>query len=93
VVQAIGNGVDDVYDRKERRAEFLRALSAGDKVWGRVRNIVDYGAFIDLGCVDRLLHVSGIPLADQFKDETRDVTPQALRLLERRQSFRRHAGR
>ena len=40
LVQAIGNGVDDVYDRKERRAEFLRGLSAGDRVWGRVRNIV-----------------------------------------------------
>jgi hypothetical protein len=23
-------------------------LSAGDRIWGRVRNIVDYGAFIDL---------------------------------------------
>jgi polyribonucleotide nucleotidyltransferase len=56
-----GNGFDDVYDRNERRAEFLRALSAGDRVWGRVRNIVDYGAFIDLGCADGLLHLSGIP--------------------------------
>jgi hypothetical protein len=55
------NGFDDVHDRKERRAEFLRALSTGDRVWGRVRNIVDYGAFIDLGCVDGLLHLSAIP--------------------------------
>jgi transcriptional accessory protein Tex/SPT6 len=55
------NGIDQVYDRNEKRLEFLRGLSAGDKVWGRVRNIVDYGAFIDLGCVDGLLHVSGIP--------------------------------
>jgi hypothetical protein len=31
------------------------------RVWGRVRNIVDYGAFIDLGYVDGLLHLSGIP--------------------------------
>lgn len=35
-------------------------MSAGDKVWGRVRNVVDYGAFIDLGCVDGRLHLSGI---------------------------------
>ena len=49
-------------NRNERRAEFLRALSAGDRAWGRVRNIVDYGAFIDLGCrPDGLLHLSGIP--------------------------------
>ena len=26
---------------------------------GRVRNIVDYGAFINLGCVDGLLHLAG----------------------------------
>lgn len=45
---------------RERRAEFLRALSAWDRLWGRVCNIVDYGAFIDLGFIDGLLHVSGI---------------------------------
>jgi hypothetical protein len=56
-----GNDFDDNSDRNEKRAEFLRALSAGDRIWGRVRNIVDYGAFIDLGCVDGLLHLSGIP--------------------------------
>jgi predicted RNA-binding protein with RPS1 domain len=56
-----GNGFDDVHDPIRRRAEFLRALSPRDTVWGRVRNIVDYGAFIDLGCLDGLLHVSGVP--------------------------------
>ena len=45
--------------RAKTQAEFLRALSVGDRVWGRVRSIVDYGAFIDLGCVDGLLHLSG----------------------------------
>jgi len=48
-------------DQNEKRAELLRALNAGDRLWGRVRNIVDYGAFIDLGCVDGLLHLSEIP--------------------------------
>jgi hypothetical protein len=56
-----GNSFDDVYDRNERRAAFLGTLSPGDTLWGRVRNIVDYGAFIDLGCCDGLLHLSGIP--------------------------------
>jgi translation initiation factor IF-1 len=55
------NGLDDNSDRNEKRAEFLRALSAGDRILGRVGNIVDYGAFIDLGCIDGLLHLSGIP--------------------------------
>lgn len=27
----------------------------------RVRNIVDYGAYIDLGCIDGLLHLDRIP--------------------------------
>ena len=55
-----GNDFDDC-DRNEKKAEFLRALTAGDRISGRVRNVVDYGAFIDLGCVDGLLHLSGIP--------------------------------
>jgi hypothetical protein len=56
-----GEGFDDAHDRKERQAEFLRELSIGDRVRGRIRNIVAYGAFIDLGCVDGLLHFSKIP--------------------------------
>jgi S1 RNA binding domain len=55
-----GNDFDDC-ERNEKRAEFLQALTAGDRILGRVRNVVDYGAFIDLGCVDGLLHLSGIP--------------------------------
>lgn len=51
---------DDAY-KKERSAERLHALSAGSSVLGRVSNIVDYGAFIDLGGIDGLLHVSAIP--------------------------------
>ena len=56
-----GNGFDVVCDQNETRAEFLRALSVGDRIWGQVCNIVGYGAFIDLGCVEGLLHLSGIP--------------------------------
>ena len=56
------DGLDDNNsDRNEMRAEFLRALSAGDRIRGRVGNIVDYGAFIDLGCIEGLLHFSRIP--------------------------------
>jgi polyribonucleotide nucleotidyltransferase len=60
-VASTGDSFADVSDRKEGQAEFLRTLSVGDRVWGRVRNIVAYGAFIDLGCVDGLLHLSEIP--------------------------------
>lgn len=40
-LESSGNGFDDVYDRNETRAEFLGALSAGGRLWGRVSNIVD----------------------------------------------------
>jgi hypothetical protein len=55
------NGSDDDCGPSEKRAVFLRALSPGDRIWGRVCNIVDYGAFVDVGSVEGLLHVSVIP--------------------------------
>jgi S1 RNA binding domain len=57
-----GNRLADVH-REEEQLGFLRALRVGSRVRGRVRNIVGYGAFIDLGPVNGLLHISGIPSA------------------------------
>ncbi|MBR6222331.1 MAG: bifunctional 4-hydroxy-3-methylbut-2-enyl diphosphate reductase/30S ribosomal protein S1 [Lachnospiraceae bacterium] len=46
----------------ERKAEAAKALfdriSVGDTVTGKVKNITDFGAFIDLGGADGLLHIS-----------------------------------
>lgn len=42
----------------EQRRQRLQALNVGDVVNGRVVNLTKYGAFIDLGGVDGLLHVS-----------------------------------
>lgn len=44
--------------QKELRQQQLRELKPGQVVTGRVVNIVDYGAFVDLGYVSGLLHVS-----------------------------------
>ena len=44
--------------RAEQRAEVIARLSAGDAVDGVVKNITEYGAFLDLGGVDGLLHVT-----------------------------------
>lgn len=44
--------------RAEQRAEVIARLSAGDAVDGVVKNITEYGAFVDLGGVDGLLHVT-----------------------------------
>ena len=44
--------------RAEQRAEIVGKLSEGDVVEGVVKNVTDYGAFVDLGGVDGLLHVT-----------------------------------
>ncbi len=44
--------------RQEMRADTLRNLQEGAVVEGVVKNITDYGAFIDLGGVDGLLHIT-----------------------------------
>ncbi len=44
--------------RAEQRAEVIGKLAEGDSIDGVVKNITEYGAFVDLGGVDGLLHVT-----------------------------------
>ncbi|MEO1476057.1 MAG: 30S ribosomal protein S1, partial [Pseudomonadota bacterium] len=44
--------------RAEQRAEIVGDMSEGDVREGVVKNITDYGAFVDLGGIDGLLHVT-----------------------------------
>ena len=44
--------------RAEQRAEVIGQIKEGDAVDGVVKNITEYGAFVDLGGVDGLLHVT-----------------------------------
>ena len=46
--------------RAEQRSELLANLKEGQVLDGMVKNITDYGAFVDLGGVDGLLHVTDI---------------------------------
>ena len=46
--------------RAEARTELISNLAEGQVLQGVVKNITDYGAFIDLGGVDGLLHVTDI---------------------------------
>ena len=46
--------------RAEERSELVASLAEGQVVQGTVKNITDYGAFVDLGGVDGLLHVTDI---------------------------------
>jgi len=45
-------------DRAESRQELVKNLHEGQIIDGVVKNITDYGAFVDLGGVDGLLHVT-----------------------------------
>ena len=44
--------------RKNERAEILEKLSQGMRLKGTVSSIVDFGAFVDLGGIDGLIHIS-----------------------------------
>ena len=46
--------------RAEQRHEIVQNLKEGQVVEGVVKNITDYGAFVDLGGIDGLLHVTDI---------------------------------
>jgi len=47
-------------ERKQLREETLKHLREGEIIEGTVKNLTDYGAFIDLGGLDGLLHITDI---------------------------------
>ncbi|MCR5507007.1 MAG: 30S ribosomal protein S1, partial [bacterium] len=47
-------------DRAEKRDEIIKNIKIGDTMDGIIKNITDYGVFIDLGGVDGLLHITDI---------------------------------
>ena len=46
------------HERSEKRQKFMEGVNVGDRVDGTVKNITDFGAFIDLDGMDGLLHVT-----------------------------------
>ena len=51
--------VHELESNQERR-ELLESMKLGDMVTGTVKNLTEYGAFIDLGGIDGLLHITDI---------------------------------
>ena len=45
-------------ERAEKRQEFMEKTEVGSMVTGAVKNLTDFGAFIDLGGMDGLLHIT-----------------------------------
>ena len=51
--------ISDIEMKKERE-QLLSKITEGSILDGKVKNITDYGAFIDLGCIDGLVHITDI---------------------------------
>lgn len=49
-----------VENEREERKEILSTIHEGDVLSGRVARLTDFGAFVDLGGIDGLVHVSEI---------------------------------
>ncbi len=47
-----------VAQKAEQQKELLGKISEGDVIEGTIKNVTDFGAFVDLGGVDGLLHIS-----------------------------------
>src|SRR5580704_13281753 len=47
-------------EQKSKRDALMASLSENSVVTGRVKNVTDYGVFVDLGGIDGLLHVSDL---------------------------------
>lgn len=78
--------------RKNERAEILSKLAKGMRLKGTVSSIVDFGAFVDLGGIDGLVHISElswnhvnhpsevVKVGDEVKVEVLDVDLQRERI-------------
>lgn len=45
---------------QEKREKLISSIKEGSVIKGKIKNITDYGAFVDLGGIDGLIHVSDI---------------------------------
>ena len=88
-----------VLEEEERSAKDRRysEMKEGDTVSGTVRSLTDYGAFVDLGGVDALLHVSDIAWSRVNKPSDvlsvgQQIEAKVLKISRRGQAahFRRH---
>ena len=92
--------------RAEQRSELIQGLKEGKILDGVVKNITDYGAFVDLGGVDGLLHVTDIAwrrinhptealqIGQQVKVQVIRFNPETQRIQPRHEAARgRSVGR
>ncbi|WP_110927598.1 30S ribosomal protein S1 [Bacillus massiliglaciei] len=64
-----------VQDEKEKqKADILETIESGQELEGTVQRITDFGAFVDIGGVDGLVHIS--QLSHQHVDKASDVVSE-----------------
>ena len=61
-------------NREESKKKLIATLSKGDVVKGTVKNIMAYGAFVDIGGIDGLLHITDMSWG-KLKDPKEKVSP------------------
>lgn len=61
-------------EREEKKKKLIATLSKGDVVEGTVKNIMAYGAFVDIGGIDGLLHITDMSWG-KLKDPKDKVSP------------------
>ncbi len=61
-------------ERSAKKGEVMENLKVGDKVTGIVKNIMAYGAFVDIGGIDGLLHITDMSWG-KLKDPKDKVAP------------------
>lgn len=54
----LSNRLAEEEQRASAKDEIFKSVAPGDRLTGTVRRLTDYGAFVDLGGVDGLLHIS-----------------------------------
>lgn len=70
-----------VAERAEKQKELFARLNIGDTIEGTVKNVTDFGAFVDLGGVDGLLHISEMSWGRVEHPKKVFKTGQALKVL------------
>src|SRR5699024_6543978 len=61
-------------EKAEKRKEILESIEDGDILEGTVQRLTDFGAFVDIGGVDGLVHIS--QLAHQHVEKPSDVVEE-----------------
>ncbi len=68
-------------EKEKAQAELLERISIGDAVEGVIKSVTDFGAFVDLGGVDGLLHISEMSWGRVDNPKHHFKTGQPIRVL------------